>query len=552
MSDPIHIEINGRALPAAKGQMIIQVADAHGEVVPRFCYHHKLRIAANCRMCLVEVEKMPKPVPACATPVADGMKVYTRSPKALEAQRAVMEFLLINHPLDCPICDEGGECELQDTALGFGMSHSRYTEMKRVVGDPDLGPLIATEMTRCIHCTRCVRFGEDVAGIKELGATGRGEAMRIGTYVARAVESEISGNVIDLCPVGALTSKPYRFTARAWELARVPSISPHDCLGSHLELDVVHGKVMRTLPRVCEPINEEWLSDRDRYAYAGLHAPDRLLRPQLRRADGAWAEVDWPEALAAAADGLRHALDAGEGDALGVLLAPTLSTEELYLAQKLARALGSPHVDHRLRALDVSGQEHAPLYPGLPEIAALEQADLVVLVGCNLRQELPLLNVRVRKAVIQRRAAVYALNVLGYDANYPLAGSVSAPPGGLVEVLGDLAAAVAGGALPPAWRTHLGERGGSALPDGLVDALRAGKRTFILLGEQAYASSHAGALRALAGLLAVHSGATLGELTPGSNAAGAWLAGAVPHRGPGGHPAERTGLAAHAMLAHTC
>ena len=547
MSDPIHIEINGQTLPAAKGQMIIQVADAHGLTVPRFCYHHKLRVAANCRMCLVEVEKMPKPVPACATPVADGMKVFTKSVKALDAQRAVMEFLLINHPLDCPICDEGGECDLQDTVLGFGLSQSVYTETKRVVGDPDLGPLIATEMTRCIHCTRCVRFGEDIAGIKELGATGRGETMRIGTYVARAVESEISGNVIDLCPVGALTSKPFRFTARSWEVLKKPSISPHDCLGSHLELHVVHGQVKRAVPRVCEAINEEWLSDRDRFAYVGLHAPDRLLRPQLRRADGAWVETSWQEALAAAADGIRHAVEQDGGDALGVLLSPTLSTEELYLAQKLARALGSNHVDHRLRQQDFSAQASAPLHPGLADIAGVESADVVVLIGSHLRKDVPLLNTRVRKAAV-RGAQVYAINPVDYAFNYPLAGSVVATPAGMVTALGDALRALAGDSLEPGWAQRLGSGGIGDDARALAQALRDAQHAVVLVGEQALASPYAGALRALGEQLARRCGAAFGELTPGGNGAGAWVAGAIPHRLPGGEAAPASGLDALSML----
>ncbi|WP_372725156.1 NADH-quinone oxidoreductase subunit NuoG, partial [Immundisolibacter sp.] len=305
--DLLNVEINGRALQVRKGQMIIQAADAAGVTVPRFCYHEKLSIAANCRMCLVEVEKMPKPVPACATPLAEGMKIFTKSPKALQSQRAVMEFLLINHPLDCPICDEGGECQLQDTALGFGKVEARYTEAKRVVDDKDIGPLIQTEMTRCIHCTRCVRFGEEIAGVKELGATGRGEFMRIGTYIEQAMQSELSGNVVDLCPVGALTNKPYRFTARAWELDRRPGVSPHDCIGSNLEINVANGSVKRVLPRANEAVNEIWLSDRDRYSYLGLHSPQRLSRPLMRKGDQ-WHEASWPEALAAAAEGLQAVL----------------------------------------------------------------------------------------------------------------------------------------------------------------------------------------------------------------------------------------------------
>ncbi|HEY0676398.1 MAG TPA: NADH-quinone oxidoreductase subunit NuoG, partial [Immundisolibacter sp.] len=453
--DLLNIEINGVALQARKGQMIIQAADAAGITVPRFCYHEKLSVAANCRMCLVEVEKMPKPVPACATPLADGMKVFTKSPKALQSQRAVMEFLLINHPLDCPICDEGGECELQDTALGFGKVESRYTEAKRVVDDRDVGPLIQTEMTRCIHCTRCVRFGEEIAGVKELGATGRGEFMRIGTYIQRAVESELSGNVVDLCPVGALTNKPYRFTARAWELERRPSVSPHDCVGSNLEINVANGVVKRFLPRANEAVNEIWLSDRDRYSYLGLGSPDRLRQPLLRKGD-AWQEVSWQEALAAAAEGLQAVLKEYGPAHLGALLAPTLTTEELYLAQKLLRALGSNNVDHRLRQSDFSADAALPRHPGLPPIASLEQVPAFLLVGSNLRKDQPLLNTRLRKAVIKRGAAGFSLSSYDYDFNYPLRGVTVRDPAAMVAELAGIAVALLDGAgIPAAWSERL-------------------------------------------------------------------------------------------------
>ena len=314
--DTLQIEVNGQTLTARKGQNLIEVTDAAGITVPRFCYHEKLPIAANCRMCLVDVEKMPKPVPACATPVMDGMVVRTASERALDAQKAVMEFLLINHPLDCPVCDEGGECDLQDTALGYGQVASRYKEAKRTVAGKNLGTLIATEMTRCIHCTRCVRFGEEVGGIQELGGTGRGEQLRIGTYVEKAIESEVSGNMIDLCPVGALTSKPFRFTARSWELQRQPSISFHDSLGSNLEVHCVQGEVKRVVPRTNEAVNEIWLSDRDRFSYPGLNADDRMLTPEIKE-QGQWREASWEEALELAASKIKDAVDAHGADKVG-------------------------------------------------------------------------------------------------------------------------------------------------------------------------------------------------------------------------------------------
>ncbi|HEX2797499.1 MAG TPA: NADH-quinone oxidoreductase subunit NuoG [Immundisolibacter sp.] len=546
--DLLNIEINGVALQARKGQMIIQAADAAGITVPRFCYHDKLSVAANCRMCLVEVEKMPKPVPACATPLAEGMKVFTKSPKALQSQRAVMEFLLINHPLDCPICDEGGECQLQDTALGFGKVESRYTEAKRVVDDKDVGPLIQTEMTRCIHCTRCVRFCEEIAGVKELGATGRGEFMRIGTYIQRAVESELSGNVVDLCPVGALTNKPYRFTARAWELERRPGVSPHDCVGSNLEINVANGVVKRFLPRANEAVNEIWLSDRDRYSYLGLGSADRLRQPLLRKGD-AWQEVSWQEALAAAAEGLQAVLKEYGPAHLGALLAPTLTTEELYLAQKLMRALGSNNVDHRLRQADFSADAALPRHPTLPPIASLEQVPAFLLVGSNLRKDQPLLNTRLRKAVVRRGAAGFAINSYDYDFNYPLRGVAVCDPAAMVAELAGIAVALLDGAgIPASWSGRLAGVAATPWQRELAGALKQQPGALILLGCQALASPFYGALRALSALIAELARGTLAETSPGGNGAGAWLAGAVPHRRAGGAHLQQAGLNARAML----
>ncbi|GAB4355098.1 MAG: NADH-quinone oxidoreductase subunit NuoG [Immundisolibacter sp.] len=546
--DLLNIEINGVALQARKGQMIIQAADAAGITVPRFCYHEKLSVAANCRMCLVEVEKMPKPVPACATPLADGMKVFTKSPKALQSQRAVMEFLLINHPLDCPICDEGGECQLQDTAMGFGKVESRYTEAKRVVHDQDIGPLIQTEMTRCIHCTRCVRFGEEIAGIKELGATGRGEFMRIGTYIERAVESELSGNVVDLCPVGALTNKPYRFTARAWELTRRPSVSPHDCVGSNIEVNVAHGVVKRFLPRANEAVNEIWLSDRDRYAYLGLNSADRLQRPLLRK-DGVWQEVSWQEALAAAADGIRDVLKEYGPGQIGALLAPTLTSEELYLGQKLLRALGSSNVDHRLRQSDFSADAAAPRFPQIPSIVDLERVPAFLLVGSNLRKDQPLLNTRLRKAVVKHGAAGYLLSTYAYPFNYPLRGRQAVSPAAMVNELAGIARALAGDSgLPPSWSERLDGVMPTSWQREVAASLKSQSGALILLGDQAVASPYYSALYALGRLIAERAGGTLAQTSPGGNGAGAWLAGAVPHRGAGGGRMQTPGLHARAMF----
>src|SRR6201996_237905 len=378
----VNMEIDGVPVKARKGDMIIRVTDANHAYVPRFCYHEKLTVAANCRMCLVEVEKAPKPLPACATPVTEGMKVFTKSPKAIGAQRATMEFLLINHPLDCPICDQGGECELQDLAVGFGRDLSRFHERKRSVQDENLGPLIATDMTRCIHCTRCIRFTQEIAGYQELGMIGRGENMKVRSYIETTVHHEMSGNVIDLCPVGALVSKPYRFSARAWEMISHPLVSPHDGVGTNTFGHVLRGKLMRVVPRENEAINEIWIADRDRFSYEGVYSHDRLTRPLVKK-DGEWVESDWEPALMLAAEGLK---DHAAG--LGVLANPSSTTEELYLAGRIARGLGSSNIDHRLRQHDLRDQAADPVFPNLGmSIASIDTLSSLLIVGSHLRRE---------------------------------------------------------------------------------------------------------------------------------------------------------------------
>ncbi len=547
----VTIEVDGRAIEARKGAMLIEATDAAGIDIPRFCYHRKLSVAANCRMCLVEVEKAPKPLPACATPVTEGMVVRTASPLARGAQKGTMEFLLINHPLDCPICDQGGECELQDVAMGYGGDVSRYAEGKRVVPNPDIGPLIATDMTRCIHCTRCVRFGEEIAGLRELGATGRGEHTTIGTYIKHAVASELSGNVIDLCPVGALTSKPYRFTARPWELRQHAGVAPHDGLGSNLWLHTRGHRVMRAVPRDNEALNEVWLADRDRYSYLGLNAADRLLTPQVKR-DGAWQACDWSEALSAAAQGLRDAAGEEGGAQLGFLAAPTATAEELFLLQKLARGLGSANLDHRLRQGDFSAQAAEPRFPwlGLP-VAGLEQVDAALVIGSHLRKEQPLLNHRLRKAALNG-ASVAFINPVDYASNFPVAAQHTVAPGALVAELLALAVAVAdraGKALPaalvPLGTKTEADESHARLAAMLVD----GERATVLIGALAQAHPAYGRVTALARFVAEASGATIGFLAAAGNSVGATLAGVLPHRLPGGADAEVTGLDAQAMLA---
>ena len=546
----VNVEINGKPVKARKGEMIIRVTDAHGAYVPRFCYHDKLSVAANCRMCLVEVEKAPKPMPACATPVAEGMKIFTDSPRAIGAQRATMEFLLINHPLDCPICDQGGECELQDLAVGFGRDISRYTERKRSVQDENLGPLIATDMTRCIHCTRCIRFTEEIAGIQELGMIGRGEQMKVRTYIESTVHHELSGNVIDLCPVGALVSKPYRFTARAWEMMSVPLISPHDGTGSNLFGHVLRGRLMRVVPRENEAINEIWIADRDRFSYEGVYSEDRLQRPMIRKggaADGEWVETDWESALAQAAEGLR-----GRGAELGVLASPSATLEELYLAGRIARGLGSGNIDSRLRQRDVRDQAADPLYPSLGmRIADIDSLEGLLIVGANLRREAPILAHRVRKAA-RRGAKVALLNPAVFNYYFPVAAYVQSAPAAQAADLAAIlrAAAEAAGATVPA---HLSQAvDGAQITDAhraAAAALAAGEKRAIWLGALALRHPYFADLRALAAALAQVTGASLGVLAEGANAAGAHLAGAVPHREPGGKPVSPPGLSTVEMLA---
>ncbi|MDR2877304.1 MAG: NADH-quinone oxidoreductase subunit NuoG [Chromatiales bacterium] len=546
--DMVTVEINGVQYPARRGDMLIEVTDAAGITVPRFCYHEKLSIAANCRMCLVEVEKVPKPLPACATPVSDGMKVLTRSPKALAAQKGTMEFLLINHPLDCPICDEGGECELQETSLGFGADFSRYDLPKRVVKDEDIGPLIATEMTRCIHCTRCVRFGTEIAGIRELGATGRGENMRIGTYIGTTVTSEISGNVIDLCPVGALTSKPFRFKARAWELARRPAIAPHDGIGSHVNVRTRANRVMRVDPRDCEEINECWIPDRDRFSYEALNGPQRLLRPMIKR-EGAWHEVDWSLALEVAVQKLREALR-GSADKLGSLISASATVEEMYLLQRLTRDLGSANIDHRLRQVDFRDEERAPLFPWLGRsLESVAAADAVLLVGSYTRKDQPILAHRLRVAALHG-AGVMFINPAAYEFNFPVVENVAAGAG-LPRALAAVARALLeqrSVVIPAGYETLLAGVTVDETARRIAARLAGAERPQLVLGDIAAMHPEYSTLRALAGVIARTLGIETGFLTQGANAAGAWLAGAVPHRGPGGEDASSRGLNALTMF----
>jgi NADH-quinone oxidoreductase subunit G len=542
--DLVTIEVNGSPLEARKGAMLIEVTDAAGIWIPRFCYHKKLSVAANCRMCLVEVEKAPKPLPACATPVMDGMKVYTRSPKAIAAQQATMEFLLINHPLDCPICDQGGECELQDIAMGYGDDVSRFVERKRVVKDKDIGPLIKTAMTRCIHCTRCVRFGEEIAGLKELGATGRGEDMEIGTYVAKSITSELSGNVIDLCPVGALTAKPSHYTGRSWEYVQHPGIAPHDAIGSNISLHVIRNEVKRVVPRENEAINETWISDRDRFSYEGLYSSDRASQPWING-----KTVEWQAALEAVREGLNAAVRQYGPESVGFLASPNATLEEMFLVQKLARSLGIPNIDHRLRQGDMSDQDSAPVYPwlGMP-LTQMERLGAVLLVGSNIPMEQPLAGHRLRKAALAG-GKVMCINPRDYGFRFPLAVKTIVDPLGMISALAAVAQAVADAnndqlpgnlqALAPAKP----DENARAMAEYLINT----ENTALFMGNLATAHPALSQLRALANNIAGNSGSALGYLPEAANSVGGWLAGVLPHRLAGGRPAETPGLDARAL-----
>ena len=544
----ITIEIDGREVDARPGQMLIEVTDRIGNYVPRFCYHDKLTVAANCRMCLVEVEKAPKPLPACATPVMKGMKVHTRSELALEAQKSVMEFLLINHPLDCPICDQGGECELQDLAMGYGRDVSRYQEKKRVVKDKNIGPLVQTDMTRCIHCTRCVRFGEEIAGLRELGATGRSEFMEIGTYIEKSMDSELSGNVIDLCPVGALTSKPFRYTARTWEMTQHDGIAVHDAVGSNLHFHVKDDRVKRVVPADNEDINEVWLSDRDRFSYEGMNSAERLTVPMVRDEQG-WREVDWNTAFSHVKGKLRSVIEQHGTDQVGALVSPSATSEELYLTQKLMRKLGSGNIDHRLRQTDFTDQEAAPAYPGLGmSLADVERLEAVLVVGGFPRKDQPIFNHRLRKAVMAG-AEVMVINPVDFSFNYEIAHKCIEAPAKLVQELAAVLKVAAGRTDRKSTHARLLEGiRPKTVHRNIARTLLNADRAAVFIGSLGVSHPQLSLLRYLSGSLAQRVSGTFGYLENGANSAGAWLAGAVPHRLPGMNNAIAGGLDAGAML----
>jgi NADH-quinone oxidoreductase subunit G len=531
------LTIDGRETEVRNGATVMEAANGLGIYIPHFCYHKKLSIAANCRMCLVQVEKAPKPMPACATPVADGMKVSTSSDYAKQAQNGVMELLLINHPLDCPICDQGGECQLQDLAVGYGKSASRFTEAKRVVLNKNLGPLISTDMTRCIHCTRCVRYGQELAGVMELGMIGRGEHAEIISFVGKTVDSELSGNMIDLCPVGALTSKPFRYTARTWELSRRKSVSPHDSLGSNLIIQVKQNRVMRVLPLENDEINQCWLSDRDRFSYEGLNSEERLTKPMIKE-DGHWREVDWQVALEHVARGLSETRFKYDPKEIGALASPHSTLEEMALLAKLVRAMGGDNVDHRLRQSDFSADGKRAGIPWLGmKLAELEQLDRVLVVGSFLRKDHPLLAGRLRQ-MAKQKAQVNVLHCADDDLLMPVAHKAITRPGDLAAVLAQVVKAVAEAKQKP---TALASLAVGPEARAIAASLVSGKNAAIFLGNFAAQHPQGAQLQLLAQMLSDALDARFGFLGEAANSVGGHLAGCVPAEG---------GMNAQSMLAH--
>jgi NADH-quinone oxidoreductase subunit G len=525
----VEIELDGRKVEVAEGSMVMHAAEKAGTYIPHFCYHKKLSIAANCRMCLVEVEKAPKPMPACATPVTQGMIVRTKSDKAIAAQKSVMEFLLINHPLDCPICDQGGECQLQDLAVGYGGSTSRYEEEKRVVFHKEVGPLISMEeMSRCIHCTRCVRFGQEVAGAMELGMSHRGEHAEIETFLGQTIDSELSGNMIDICPVGALTSKPFRYNARTWELSRRKSVAAHDSSGANLIVQVKNNQVMRVVPLENEDVNECWIADRDRFSYEALNGPERLTQPMLKQG-GEWKTVDWQTALEYVANGLRNIQRDHGANSIGALVSPHSTVEELYLAGALVRGLGSDNIDHRLRHGEFAAAEGVRTLG--TSIASLSTLQRVLVVGANLRKDHPLFALRVRHAV--RHGA--QLNVITDAASFshadawamPVANAAVTDAFAWAQTLADLAVAIAAekGVDAPCTGTA------SASAQAMAKSLLGGERKALLLGNAAAHHGNASTLLALANWIGAQTGASVGYLTEAANTVGAQWVGAQPQTG---------------------
>ncbi|MFK8026666.1 MAG: NADH-quinone oxidoreductase subunit NuoG [Gammaproteobacteria bacterium] len=538
--DLVTVTIDGVEVQAPRNAMLIEVADQVGVSIPRFCYHKHLSVAANCRMCMVEVEKAPKPLPACATPVSDGMKVYTRSELALDAQKGTMEFLLINHPLDCPVCDQGGECELQDVAMGYGGDVSRFNERKRVVRDKNIGPLVSTDMTRCIHCTRCVRFGSEIAGVSELGATGRGEFLEIGTYIEKSLSSELSGNVIDLCPVGALNAKPSRMKARAWEMVEQSNISAHDSFGSNLMMHTLRNEVIRVVPQENPDVNETWISDRDRFSYEGMYSDNRLTEVLEKNGDQ-WQSSQWSDALPS----IAHTLKQYDAEDIGFLVSPNQSNEEIYLLQKLARALNIKNIDHRIHQIDFEHQQADPVFPWLGQsIADIENQEAILIIGSDLRSEQPMLAHKVRQAKA-RGASVFVINTHNCEFHMPLSGHFVVKPQDWLAKLIDLLAEL---------NSHAKHKVPSELEalisTGKVDNAMADiaktllnvERSSVLIGNLMQHHYEYSSLRAISYWLAQLTGSSFGYVSTASNTAGASMMGALPHRGVMSKALDESGM----------
>ncbi len=519
----VEIEIDGKKVEMPAGSSVLEAAHRIGTVIPHFCYHKKLSLAASCRMCLVEVEKAPKPLPACATPVNAGMVVHTHSDMAVQAQKSVMEFLLINHPLDCPICDQGGECRLQDIAVGYGAGESRYQEEKRVVFHKNIGPLVSMEeMSRCIHCTRCVRFGQEIGGIMELGMLFRGEHAEITSFLGKTVDSELSGNMIDLCPVGALTSKPFRYKARSWELTRSKSVSPHDGLGANLIVQAKNQKVLRVLPQENEDVNECWISDKDRFSYEGLDSADRLTRPMIKQGNE-WHETDWQTALEYVAHGLKDIQKNHGVDAIAAVASPHSTLEELALLQKMMRGLGSDNVNFRPRQTDfaLGGKIKPWLGMKIAEFAHLQD---VLLIGSFLRKDHPLLAARLRQAV-KKGANVSILHAADDDLLMSIATKIIKAPSAWLAALGEIAVAVAQvkGITAPSGYDNITP---SSEAKQIAASLMSGRRAAVFMGNAAAQHPQATDLHVIAEWIAKNTGAGFGYLTEAANTVGSYLAGA--------------------------
>jgi len=530
--DLVKIEVDGKSVAAKKGQMIIEATDDYGAYVPRFCYHSKLSVAANCRMCLVEVEEAPKPLPACATPIVDGMKIFTRSPYAIAAQKATMEFLLINHPLDCPICDQGGECELQDLAMGYGRGVSRYNDNKRVVKDKNIGPLVSTDMTRCIHCTRCVRFGEEITGLQELGTIERGENMKIDTYVEKSIDHELSSNIIDLCPVGALNNKPYRYSARSWEMVQHETIAAHDCVGSNLYAHVLRGKIKRIVPRENEEINETWISDRDRFSYEGIYSDNRLTTPKVKK-NGRWNNISWEKGLNLVAEKLKEM----DSQSISILASPSTTLEEFYLLSKICEHLGISNIDHRLRQTDFNDQENDPLVPWLGKsLTEVENCDQLIVIGSDVRKEAPIIGHRIRKSAL-REAKVSFINEEVNDYYFDVANYLT---GDMVSNLLAVVAALKVN-LPNSIQDAVNAVSINKEHESIAELLSKKDEKLILLGHIAINHPSASILRYLACVIAETVDAEIGFITEGANSVGAYMTGILPHREIGGSGKDKAG-----------